>query len=122
MIEKKLAKKAVKIANRLIKDPYKEHFIGIYLNKKYEILGSEVISIGTLTAGLAHPREVLRPALVKRAFYVLVLHNHPSGNLEPSEADLTITKILMMGCELLGLRFLDHLIISGDEFRGLVHD
>jgi DNA repair protein RadC len=107
-----LPKDAVKIAESIILDQHKEHFIGLYLTARNHLKKSELISLGTLTASLVHPRETFRPAIVSRAAGIIVLHNHPSGDTSPSEADIMLTKRLKEVGELLGIEFIDHIIFS----------
>jgi DNA repair protein RadC len=98
----------------------KEHLRGIYLNSHYKVIHDEIISIGTIDANIIHPREVFRPALEYAAAAVILVHNHPSGNLEPSDADTTITKQLIEAGKLLGLDLIDHVIVSGKGFTSIV--
>lgn len=95
-----------------IRNRKKEHFVALYLNARNELIHKELVSIGILTRSLVHPREVYAPALTHLAASVLVAHNHPSGDTEPSEDDLIITKRLNQAAELLGLALFDHLIIT----------
>lgn len=95
-----------------IRNRKKEHFVALYLNARNELVHKEIISIGTLTRSLVHPREVFAPALTHSAASVLVAHNHPSGDTEPSEDDIIITKRLNQSAELLGLALFDHLILT----------
>ncbi|KKU46913.1 MAG: hypothetical protein UX62_C0003G0011 [Microgenomates group bacterium GW2011_GWA2_46_7] len=90
----------------------REQFIAIYLNARHELVHQETISIGTLTRSLTHPREVYHPAITHLAASILVAHNHPSGDLAPSEDDLAMTKRLAEVGELLGIPLLDHLILT----------
>ena len=87
----KTPKQAIRAVKPLIKDWYKEHFLGVYLNSRNELIKSELITLGTLTAGILHPREVFRSAIVNRACGIIVLHNHPSGDPTPSSSDKEIT-------------------------------
>ena len=108
---------AVHLAKGLIIDPHKEHFIAIYLDLNGEVIKSEIVSIGTLTASIIHPRELFRPAIKHRATSIIILHNHPSGDITPSEADVKITKQLKNAGQLLGIEVLDHVIFEkGDRF------
>lgn len=112
---------AIKKAKKLISTYYKEHFIGLYLDTRNKVIYSEVISIGTLNACLVHPREVFSPAIKKRAASIIVLHNHPSGNLEPSQPDIELTRRLKESGRLLGIEVIDHLIFDkGDDFYSLI--
>lgn len=92
----------------------KEHFVACHLDTKNKLLCVETVSIGSLSASVVHPREVFKSALLSSAAALLVLHNHPSGDPEPSREDLDITRRLKDGSELLGLRLLDHVILGSD--------
>lgn len=91
----------------------KEHFIAFYLDACHGLLHRETVSVGTLTASLVHPREVFAPALAHCAASVLVAHNHPSGNPEPSAEDRRTTTRLCDAGRLMGIPVLDHVIIAG---------
>lgn len=93
-------------------DDDKEHFWSIYLNAQNRYLVSTLISTGTQSASLVHPREVLGPALRVGAAALIVIHNHPSGDPTPSREDLRLTRQLADGARLLDLRLHDHLIIG----------
>lgn len=95
----------------------KEHFHALYLDTRRHLIASETISVGTLDSSLVHPREVFRPALTHSASAVLVAHNHPSGDPEPSAEDLALTRRLDQAARLLGFAFLDHLVVAK---RGIV--
>lgn len=90
----------------------KEHFVCCHLDNKNKLLCIETVSVGSLTASVVHPREVFKSALLSSAAALIVLHNHPSGDPEPSREDLDITRRLKEGAELLGLRLLDHVILG----------
>ncbi|MEI7777745.1 MAG: DNA repair protein RadC [bacterium] len=94
----------------------KEHLRGIYLNSHHKVIHDEVISIGTVNSNLIHPREVFKPAIEYGAAAVILAHNHPSGILEPSEADVEITKQLVAVGKIIGINLLDHVIIGKDQF------
>lgn len=100
----------------------KEQFRGLYLNSRYQVVHDEVISVGSLTANIVHPREVFYPALEHGAVAVIIAHNHPSGNTQPSNADLEVTEQLMAAGKLLGIDLLDHLIVTDQTFRAIIHD
>lgn len=97
----------------------KEHLRGLYLNSHYKIIHDEVISIGTLNASIIHPREVFKPALEHAASAVILAHNHPSGIVDASEADIEITGQLINAGKLLGITLLDHVVISKDSFASV---
>jgi DNA repair protein RadC len=98
----------------------KEHLRGIYLNSHYKIIHDEVISIGTIDANIIHPREIFRPALEYAAAAVILVHNHPSGNLEPSQEDHQVTRQLIEAGKLLGIELIDHVIISDQGFQSII--
>jgi len=104
------AREAVRLARKLIIDPHKEHFIAIYLNARNDAIKTELVSLGTLNASIVHPREVFRPAIMSRASSIIVLHNHPSGDVSPSESDIELTKRLKNAGQLLGIEVLDHVV------------
>lgn len=115
----------VKAIQTSIKDKAKEHFKLILLNTRNKIIGISTISIGTLNSNLVHPREVFKEAIAHSAASVVLAHNHPSGEPEPSEYDLIITKRLTESGKILGIEVLDHIIITKDGFfsfkdRGLI--
>ena len=98
----------------------KEQLRGLYLNSRYQVVHEEVISIGSLTANIVHPREVFRPALDHGAVAVIVAHNHPSGSLEPTQDDIHTTHQLIAAGKVLGVDLLDHLIITNSAFTSLI--
>jgi len=95
----------------------REHFVVLLLNARHEVQAREVVSIGTLNASIVHPREVFRPAILAAAASVVLVHNHPSGDPEPSDEDLSITRRLVQVGDLVGIGVLDHVIVAS---RGLV--
>jgi DNA repair protein RadC len=97
----------------------KEQFRGLYLNARNKVIHDEVISIGTLTANLVHPREVFQPAIEYLACGVIVAHNHPSGDPEPSEDDLEITRKLASVGKTMDIELLDHIIIGRNKYVSL---
>ncbi len=94
----------------------KEQLRGIYLNSHYKVIRDEVISIGSLTANIVHPREVFKPALEVSAAAVIIAHNHPSGSVKPTQSDIEITRQLAEAGNILGIDLLDHIIIAGNRF------
>jgi DNA repair protein RadC len=112
---------------RSMGDLQKEQLRGLYLNSRYRIIHEEVISIGSLTANIVHPREVFQPALTYGAVAIIIAHNHPSGTLSPTDADLEATSQLIAAGKILGIDLLDHLIIARNKFisineRGTFHE
>ncbi|MER2175307.1 MAG: DNA repair protein RadC [Carnobacterium sp.] len=96
-----------------------EHLVVLYLNTKNEIIKKETIFIGGLNSSIAHPREIFRGAVRYSAARMIVGHNHPSGNPEPSEADIQFTRRMSECGELMGIDLLDHIIIGEKEFISL---
>ena len=94
----------------------KEHFIAIYLDTKNNIIADETITMGILNSSLIHPREVFHGAIKHLAHALIVLHNHPSGDPEPSQEDLHITKVLEKTGKLMGIHLLDHIILGKDSW------
>ena len=84
------------------------------LNGKHRIIKEVLVSKGSLTAAIVHPREVFAPAIKERASSIIVLHNHPSGDPSPSQEDIEITQRLKQVGELVGITLLDHVIIGTD--------
>ena len=93
-----------------------EHFICIELNGAYELIQTRLVSIGLLNRTMVHPREVFAEAIKNHAGAIIVAHNHPSGNVEPSEEDIEMTKRLKQAGQLLGIPLLDHIIFSPEGY------
>lgn len=100
----------------------KEQLRGLYLGAQYQVIHDEVISIGSLSANIVHPREVFQPAITRGAVAVIVAHNHPSGVLEPSTADIEVTQQLKAAGKILGIELLDHLIITSKGYKSIGED
>ena len=95
-----------------IRDKKKEYLLAFFLNARHQLIAKEVISIGTLTASLAHPREIFAPAIGQAAAGVILVHNHPSGDPSPSDEDVRLTKRIVQAGRIMGIELLDHLIVS----------
>lgn len=95
-------------------DRDKEHFWVIGLSVKLSILYIDLVSVGTLTSALIHPRETYRRAIAKGVASIACVHNHPSGELEPSGNDLQVTEKLRSAGEIVGINLIDHIIIDND--------
>jgi DNA repair protein RadC len=93
-----------------------EYFLCVYLDGANHICQTKVITIGILNQSLVHPREVFTYAIQNRCASIIVAHNHPSGELKPSDADIKVTKRLQQSGELLGIEVLDHVILSREGF------
>ena len=94
----------------------KEHFLLITLDGSSHIIEQRVIHIGTLNQSIVHPREVFRPAIQDNAAGAIIAHNHPSGTLEASRADIQITQRLKEVSKLVGIELLDHVILSKEGY------
>ena len=104
-------------------DMNREHFFVLALNARGDVNGYKVISSGTLSATVVHPREVFRTAIALDAVHLIIAHNHPSGDADPSPEDMTITETLQEAGALMGIPVIDHVIVakaaSGWTFRSI---
>jgi DNA repair protein RadC len=108
-----------------LRDLKKERFITVLLDGKNRVIREDLVSEGILTASLVHPREVFAPAIRERAGGLVLVHNHPSGDPEPSAEDLEVTRRLCAVGELVGIRVLDHVVVGDGSYvsfleRGLI--
>lgn len=92
----------------------REHLVVMLLNSKNRIIGINTVSVGHLNSSIAHPREVIKPAILTNAAAFVLGHNHPSSEVSPSAEDIEITKRIYAAGDLLGIKLLDHLIIAED--------
>jgi DNA repair protein RadC len=100
-----------------MKDLKKEMFRCILLDTKNKLIREDVVSIGSLSASIVHPRDTFKAAIRESAAAVIFIHNHPSGDIKPSQEDILLTRRLVQAGEVLGIRVLDHIIIGdGDHF------
>ena len=99
-----------------IKDHKKEHFVALFLNGRNQVIRREDVSVGSLSQTLVHPREVFAPAVGSSAASVVLAHNHPSGEVSPSQNDLDLTRRMVQAGEIMGIEILDHVIISSRAF------
>lgn len=98
----------------LVPELKREHFIVIFLNNQHQYLSYETLFVGTLDAATVYPREVVKAAMNHNAAAVILAHNHPSGEQEPSKADRTITEHIKAALGLVDVRVLDHLVVGED--------
>lgn len=98
-----------------LKDEKQENFYVLILNNANNIIKEELISKGVLDAAILHPREVFKPAIKHSASKIIIIHNHPSGNPEPSPEDLQITKQLIEAGKLIDIKILDHVIVGSKD-------
>lgn len=104
-------------------DKDREEFIILMLNAKNRVIGINTVSIGSLTASLVHPREVLKPLILHNAAAVIFAHNHPSGDPIPSQEDRNMTERLVLCANLFGIRAVDHIVIGHDCYYSFAdHD
>ncbi|MGD1007316.1 MAG: JAB domain-containing protein [Ignavibacteriaceae bacterium] len=98
----------------------RERFIVFWLNNSNSVIGFEVISEGILNSSLVHPREVFRGAIVATCANIILAHNHPSGNLEPSIEDMSITKQLVEAGKIIDIKVYDHIIFGEGTYMSFV--
>ncbi len=103
----------------------KEHLVGLYLDAQNGLLCQETVSIGSLNTTRTHPREILFPAVANLALGFILVHNHPSGCLEPSQEDMEFTRLVRRAGEMMGIELYDHLIVAAGGYssfreRGLL--
>jgi len=99
-----------------LKDEKQENFYVLMLDTKNNIIGEQLISKGILDASIIHPREIFRPAIKNSCSKIILVHNHPSGDSNPSQEDLEITEKLIKSGEEIGINVLDSVILGGDEY------
>jgi len=97
----------------------KEHFYVLCLDTRNRVSNKRQVSIGNLDSSIVHPREVFKDAISSLAASVIFVHNHPSGDLEPSSEDVNLTRRLVEAGELLGIPVLDHIIVSDKGYTSL---
>jgi len=94
----------------------REYFLCIHLDSRNAVIGIEEVTIGSLNAALVHPREILKGALLNNAAGIILVHNHPSGDCDPSEDDIEITGRLTKACDIIGIEALDHIIVGAGKY------
>ena len=97
--------------------PDREQFVVALLNAKNEMIGLNIVSVGGLSSAPVHPREVLKPAILANAAAMVLAHNHPSNDLEPSTDDINVTRKIIHAAAIIGIQVHEHLIISMDDDR-----
>lgn len=106
---------AARHARAVLEGEDREHFLALHLDSRHRVVSVEVISIGTLGSSLVHPREVFKGAMLANAAAIICAHNHPSGDLDPSQEDRVLLKRLVEAGDLLGIPVVDFLIVSDTE-------
>lgn len=105
----------IKLVRQRLKDKKKEHFLILCLDTRNNLIKISSISTGTLDTNLVHPREVFKEAIQSLSSSIILVHNHPSGNPEPSEADIDITKRIVETGKVVGIDVLDHIIVTENK-------
>ena len=100
----------------------KEQFVVILLNNKNKVIGTEVVSEGSLSSSIVHPREVYAPAILHHAAAIMVAHNHPSGDPKPSTEDTEVTRVLARSGKVLGISMIDHVIIGDGNYYSFLEN
>ena len=100
----------------------KEQFVVILLNNKNKVIGTEVVSEGSLSSSIVHPREVYAPAILHHAAAIMVAHNHPSGDPKPSIEDEEVTRQLLRSGKVLGIPMIDHVIIGDGNYYSFLEN
>lgn len=109
-------KAVYRVVHPLVRDLDREHFYCLHLSARHALLEIDLVSVGSLSASIVHPREVFRRAIAGSAAAVILAHNHPSGDPEPSEDDREITRRLAEAGKILGIEVLDHIVVSNGNF------
>ena len=97
-------------------DQEKEHFYVMHLDARQQIKMVELVVIGTLTEMMIHPREIYKRAVIESSSSIIVAHNHPSGEVSPSDDDMSTTRRLHEAGEILGIPLLDHIVFTPDKY------
>src|SRR5438552_3117959 len=105
---------AARVLAQYVGESDREQFVVALLTVRHRLIGLHTVSVGCLTSSLVHPREVFKPALLASAAALVVAHNHPSGDPEPSAEDIALTRRLVSAGTLLGIEVLDHAILGAD--------
>lgn len=97
----------------------KEHFMVLSVDSRHKLISLDTIFVGSLNASVVHPREVFDVAVHRHAACIIIVHNHPSGSIEPSKEDIQVTKILIEAGKIMGIEVIDHLIVTKEEFMSM---
>ena len=96
-----------------------EHFVAFHLDARNHVIGYHIVSHGTVSASLVHPREVFKAALLANSHAIIVAHNHPAGSMTPSNEDIEVTETLIKAGDLMGVKVVDHIIVSSNGLCSL---
>ena len=113
------AEAAAALVRPMLLDKKKEHVVAVLLDNRHRLIRISLVAVGSLSASLIHPRELFKEAVMASAAAMIVAHNHPSGDPNPSEHDLVLTKRLVQAGKLVGIEVLDHLIVGTEGFVSL---
>ena len=114
---------AVWILQKYLYGADRENFVVMMLDAKNQVIGINTVSVGSLSSTPVHPREVFKPAILSNTAGVILCHNHPSGNLTPSESDKNLTRKIIQGGKLLDIKVIDHVIVTdGGHFSFVDED
>lgn len=113
---------AFRYFGKYITDKKQEQLLAIYLDIKRHFISKKIIFTGTINSSTVHPREVFKNALLENAFYIIIMHNHPSGDLTPSYEDDETTRIFAEVGNTIGIKLLDHLIVSESDYYSYIED
>jgi DNA repair protein RadC len=94
----------------------KEHYYVMHLNIRSQVMMVELVTVGTLSSSLVHPRETFRRAVIAGSSSIIIAHNHPSGDVEPSDEDMKVTRAMFDAGNVLGITMLDHIIFTNDNY------
>ena len=103
----------------ILTDNSREHFVALYLDGAHQVASYSIVSMGTANSAVAHPREVFQRAILAGAVSIIIAHNHPSGVLTPSDEDHKVTQRLKDAGEILGIKLLDHLIVTDTAYQSI---
>lgn len=104
----------------LLRDEIKEKFYVVCLNSANKIIRNEMVSVGNLNSSVVHPREIFKAAIENNSASIILIHNHPSGNPEPSNEDISITRKVVESGKIMDIPVFDHIIIAGNGFTSFV--
>jgi len=122
MVNKKISspKDVAEILIPVLRDEVKEKFMVVCLNSANKVLKYEVVSIGNLNSSIVHPREIFKVAIDNNSANIILVHNHPSGNPEPSSEDISVTKKLVEAGKVMDIQVFDHIIIADQNYISFV--
>ena len=110
---------AATFVRKVLPDNSREHVIAVYLDGSNQVIGYTVVATGTANSCVFHPREIFQGAILAGAVALIVSHNHPSGTTTPSQEDKGVTTRIKEAAKLLGVKFLDHIIVTDDAYHSL---